>query len=107
MSSVEELCEQLGSGDQPKVYQARQALVRLAAEAGNPGGEGRRAELAAELAKAQEAKDAEGKAPKYTPAVRGQVCRTLAEVGGDMEVPSLKAALTDFDAREMARWALA
>jgi HEAT repeat protein len=58
------------------------------------------------LAKAEEAKDAEGKAFKYSSAVRGQVARALCEVGGDMEVPALKTALADFDAREMARWAL-
>lgn len=37
---------------------------------------------------------------------RDELARTLSEVAGDMEVPALKEAINDFDAREMARFAL-
>ena len=52
MPSVEQIVDQLGSSDQVKAYQARQALVKLTSEAGAPGNNQRREELAAALAKA-------------------------------------------------------
>jgi hypothetical protein len=106
MPSVEELSDQLNSGDQPTVYRARQALSKMAAAAGSPAKEGERAAMAASLAKAETAKNEKGDAPKYGPKARAEVARSLSEVAGDMEVPALKETLNDFDAREMARFAL-
>ncbi|HXT58276.1 MAG TPA: HEAT repeat domain-containing protein [Pirellulales bacterium] len=111
MQSVEQLGEQLGSGDQVKVYQAKRELAQRAAEAGTPGKQAARNELAAALAKAEAAtkpRDAKDKAPvpAYSAGARGELARALSEVGGDMEVPALKQTLGDFDAREMARFAL-
>ena len=37
MDSVEQLCRQLASSEQEKVYQARQEMARRTAEAGLPG----------------------------------------------------------------------
>jgi hypothetical protein len=95
MPSVEELADQLNSGDQPTVYRAKRALSEMVAAAGAPGKAGERAELAAALAKAEAARKS-----------RSEIARALAEVGGDTEVPALKETLGDFDAREMARFAL-
>lgn len=111
MQSVKQLSEQLGSNDQVKVYQAKRDLAKMAAEAGAPGKEAARNELAAALAKAEAAtrpKDEKDKTPVavYSARARGELARTLGEVGGDMEVPALKQELADFDAREMARFAL-
>ena len=111
MQTVEQLSEQLGSSDQGKVYQAKRALAAQSAAAGAPGKDAERAKLAAELAKAEAAtkpKDEKDKTPVpvYSANVRGEIARALSEVGGDMEVPALKQALADFDAREMARFAL-
>lgn len=111
MANIEQLCDDLGSGDQPKVFRAKRELVLLAAAAGAPGKDAERAALAAELANAEAAsrpRDEKDKTPVpvYSGRVRGEVARALSEVGGDMEVPALKSQLTDFDAREMARWAL-
>lgn len=106
MPSVEELCDQLNSGDQQTVYRARLALSKMAAAAGAPGKEGDRAAMAASLAKAETAKNEKGDAPKYVPKARAEIARSLSEVAGDMEVPALKQTLNDFDAREMARLAL-
>jgi HEAT repeat protein len=112
MESIEQLCQQLG-GDQVRAYQARKRLAEMAAAAGAPGKEAERAALAAELAMqlnaVNETKNDRGrvqKQPRYSPAVRGEVARTLASVGGEAEVPALAEALKDFDVREMARWAL-
>ena len=116
MPSVEQIVDQLGSSDQVKAYQARQALVKLTSEAGAPGNNQRREELAAALAKAlsqtKEVKDP--KKPNDKPQdvasrpanVRGLIARALASVAGEAEVSALQAALADFEVREMARWAL-
>lgn len=111
MQSVEQLSQQLGSSDQAKVYQAKRALAELSAAAGAPGKDKERAELAAALARVEGAtkpKDEKDKTPVpvYSAKVRGEIARVLAEVGGDMETAALKQALSDFDAREMARFAL-
>ena len=111
MESVEKLCEQLGSNDQVQQYRAKRALAEMTAAAGAPGKESQRAQLAAALAKAEAATKPRGDkdktpVPVYSARVRGEVARALAEVGGDMEVPALKQELADFDAREMARFAL-
>lgn len=111
MPSVEQLSEQLGSADQPTVYQAKRALAHLAAAAGAPGKDAERAQLAAALAKIEGAtkpKDEKDKTPVpvYSAKVRDEIARVLAEIGGDMEAPALKQTLADFDAREMARFAL-
>jgi aminopeptidase N len=106
MASVEQLADQLNSGDQPTVYRAKRALSDMACAAGAPGKPGERAELAAALAKAENAKNAKGDAPKYSPKARAEIVRTLSLVAGDMEVAGLKETLGDFDAREMARFAL-
>jgi HEAT repeat protein len=106
MPSVEELADQLNSGDQPTVYRAKRALSEMVAAAGAPGKAGERAELAAALAKAEAARNEKGDGPKYGRKSRSEIARALAEVGGDTEVPALKETLGDFDAREMARFAL-
>jgi hypothetical protein len=106
MPSINELADQLNSGDQATVYRAKRALADMTAAAGAPGKPGERAEMAAALAKAEVAKNEKGDAPKYSTKVRGEVAHTLSEVAGDMEVPALKEALDDFEAREMARFAL-
>ncbi|MGH7134387.1 MAG: HEAT repeat domain-containing protein [Pirellulales bacterium] len=106
MASVEELVGQLNSNDQPAVYRAKRALAEMAAAAGTPGKASERAQFAAALAKAENAKNEKGDAAKYSARARGELARTLSEVADDMEVPALKEALTDFDAREMARFAL-
>lgn len=112
MQTVEQLCEQLTSLDQVKVYQAKRALVQLAAAAGAPANESRRAELAAALAgqlvAGGDTKDAQGNpAFKHSAEVRGEIARVLSLVAGEAEVPALVAALAEFSGREMARWALA
>ncbi|HET6881924.1 MAG TPA: HEAT repeat domain-containing protein [Pirellulales bacterium] len=106
MPSVDELAGQLNSNDQPAVYRAKRALAEMSAAAGTPGKAAERAELAAALAKAEIAKNEKGDAAKYNPKARGELARSLSELAGDSEVPALKEALSDFDAREMARFAL-
>jgi hypothetical protein len=106
MPSVQELADQLNSGDQPTVYRAKRALSDMVTGAAAPGNATERAELAAALAKAEVARNEKGDAPKYGTKSRDELSRALAELGGDMEVPALKEALGDFDAREMARFAL-
>ncbi|HWB14533.1 MAG TPA: HEAT repeat domain-containing protein [Pirellulales bacterium] len=106
MPSVEELADQLNSGDQPAVYRAKRALSEMVAAAGAPGKAGERAGLAAALAKAEVARNEKGDAPKHGTKARDEIARALADVAGDMEVPALKSTLGDFDSREMARFAL-
>ena len=111
MESIEKLCEQLGSNDQVQQYRARRGLTEMTAAAGAPGKEADRAALAASLAKAIAATRPRADNDKtpvavYSSRVRDELARALAEVGGDMEAPALKQELADFDAREMARFAL-
>src|SRR5487761_1272527 len=106
MSTIQELAEALNSGDQPTVYRAKRALAEMTADAGAPGKAAQRAELAAGLAKAETAKNEKGDSPKHSAKARGELARALSEVAGDMEVPALNETLRDFDAREMARFAL-
>lgn len=111
MESIEKLCEQLGSGDQVQQFRAKRALAEMTAAAGTPGKDSERAQLAAALAKAEAAtkpRNDKDKTPMpvYSARVRGELARALAEVGGNMEAPALKQELADFEAREMARFAL-
>src|SRR5271154_4230093 len=113
MDSVEQLCRQLASSEQEKVYQAKQKMARRTAEAGSPGQDQQRKELAAKLARQlaaeRDAKDSKGnptKVPELSAQGRALVARYLANVGGDDEVPVIVTAMQDFDVREMARWAL-
>jgi aminopeptidase N len=113
MDSVEQLCRQLASSDQEKVYQAKQELARRTAEAGAPGQDQQRKEMAAKMAgllvAERDAKDGKGnpiKVPELSAPGRAQIARYLASLGGDDEVPVLVKAMQDFDVREMARWAL-
>ena len=76
MLTLDQICDQLGSTDQPKAYQARRALVQLTAEAGGSDKNGPRTKLAAELASrvaaTRQITDAKGKptgAPQYPTAV--------------------------------------
>jgi len=108
MDTVAQLCEQLGSDDRIKAYQARRALAEKAAV-----GEADRMALAAELAdcltakaEVKDKKKKEPPPPRYAVAVRNEICRNLADVAGDAQVPALVDALADFDTREMARFAL-
>jgi len=113
MDTVAQICQQLGSSDQVKAFQARRALGLRVSAAGTPGKEAERTALAAELAgylvAKTEAKDDKKKdaPPLYSAAARNEICRALADVGGDAEIASLVQALADFDVREMARFALA
>ena len=114
MDTVAQICEQLGLSDQPKAFQARRALGLKGAAAAAPGKEAERTALAAELAGClvakAEAKDDKNKKdapPRYSEAARNEICRALADVGGDAEVPVLVQTLSDFNVREMARFALA
>ncbi|HEY1599729.1 MAG TPA: hypothetical protein VGG64_09015 [Pirellulales bacterium] len=113
MDTIAQICEQLGSADQTKAFQARRALAVKATAAAAPGKEAERTAFAAELAgclvaKAEAKDDKEKKEPlpRYTAAARNEICRSLAEVAGDAEVPALVQTLADFDVREMARFAL-
>src|SRR5262245_42054009 len=110
MDSVEQLCQKL-SADQPTAFKARRELALRAAAAGAPEKDAERkalaAELASQLSATTEAKDDRGrtrKAPRYSAAVRNDILRTLADVGGEAEVPALAEAMRDLDTREMARW---
>jgi hypothetical protein len=112
MDTVAQICEQLGSADQAGAFKARRALVVKNAAAGAPGKEAERTALAAELAAClvakAEVKDDKKKesTPRYSVAARNEICRALADVGSDAEVPALVQTLSDFDVREMARFAL-
>ncbi|HEX4144508.1 MAG TPA: hypothetical protein VHY91_13460 [Pirellulales bacterium] len=113
MANVNELAKQLGSSDQVKVYQAKQEMVLLTAEAGAPGKDRQRSDMAAEMAKClateKEQKDNKGKVskvPELNAQARSLVCRYLANVGDQSEAAALERAMQDFDVREMARWAL-
>jgi len=113
MDTVEQLCRQLASSDQEKVYQAKQEMARRTAEAGAPGQDQQRKEMAAKMAALlmaeREAKDSKGnptKVPELPASGRALIARYLANVGGDDEVPAVIQAMQDFDVREMARWAL-
>ena len=107
METVAQICEQLGSSDQVKAFQARRALLVKAAAAGSPGKEAERTALAAELAGCLVAKsEAKKEEMRYATSARNEICRTLADVGGDAEVAALVQTLSDFDVREMARFAL-
>jgi hypothetical protein len=114
MASVEHLAEQLASDDQVKVYQAKQELLLRTAEAGAPGKDSERSQMAAEMTKPlaaqKDEKDKKGKVskvPEMNAQGRSLVCRYLARVGGQADVPALERAMQDFEVREMARWALA
>ena len=113
MPNIEQLCRQLGSDDQVKVYQARLELTKLVALAGAPGKEADRPAVAKSLADLlvaeREGKDAKGaptKSPELSVQARNYLLRYLAEVGGDGQVEAIQRSMGDFDVREMARWAL-
>src|SRR5487761_1455996 len=63
MPTLEQLSDQLNSGDQPTVYRAKRALEEMAATAGAPGNNDQRQTLAAALAKAETAQNEKGDAP--------------------------------------------
>jgi hypothetical protein len=105
MPSIEQLADQLNSGDQQAVYKAKLGLLQTVSAVGAPAKRADRQALAAELAKAESAKTDKG-APKYSARARGELARAMSLVAGEAEVPALKAALADFSAREMARFAL-
>jgi hypothetical protein len=116
MDNVAQHCEQLGSDDQTKAFQARRGLWVLIAAAGAPGKESDRAVLASALAGqlvARNEPNEEQKKKKETPGfklnakARNQIALLLADVAGDPEIPALIEALSDFDVRESARFALA
>lgn len=113
MENVQALVEQLGSDDQAQDFKAYHQLLMLVGEAGAPGQDSQRAELAQALATAltaatehQDNRGNKSYSPKYSADVRGRVARLLSNVGSDDQVPALKQALEAFDTREMARWAL-
>lgn len=113
MATVQELCKDLGAGDQVKAYQARKALLTLAGEAGAKGKETARKELAAalaiELKATQPKKDSRGEPTEsslVSTATATDLCRVLSIVAGDAEVPVLRDCLNNIDLREIARWTL-
>ncbi|MBI2826608.1 MAG: HEAT repeat domain-containing protein [Planctomycetia bacterium] len=113
MDTISQICEQLGSPEQAKAYRARRELAVRVAAAGAPGKESDRAVLAAEIAEQygamNETKDDRGrpqKNPRHVPAVRNELARALADIGGEAEVPALVGGVADFNVREMARFAL-
>jgi hypothetical protein len=108
MATISELSKDLCSGEQVKAYQARKELTKTAGEAGKDGA--KRGELAKELAAAlaaiTPAKDGRGEPTlESIRFVEGaaDLCRALALVGGDMEVPVVKKCLENIDLREPAR----
>lgn len=117
MENVAQLCEQLGSDDQVKVFQARRGLWVLIVAAGAPGKESDRAVLASALAgqlvakneekEEDKKKKKEEKSFKLNAKARSQIALLLADIAGDPEIPALIEALGDFDVRESARFALA
>lgn len=114
MATMTELCADLCSGEQVKAYQAKQSLTKQVCELGGSGKETDKAaaakELAEALAKLKPAKDNRGEAtPASMESAEGgvEICRALALVAGDAEVPTLAGALKNIDLREAARWCLA
>lgn len=106
MKTIGTLADELNSGDQQVVFKAKRELAQRVAAVGAPDKSADRQALAAELAKIDAAKNQQGEASKYSAAARGELARAMSLVAGDAEVPALKAALADFSAREMARFAL-
>ena len=113
MESIDKLVEQLASDDQIEVYRAKRELSDLLAQAGAPGQDAQRAEVAAALVTSLNAtkkgKDRRGKeitVPKLSPAVRRQLARYLGLVAAEPEIPGIKTALQDLEVREAARWCL-
>jgi hypothetical protein len=113
MATISELSKDLCSSEQVKAYQARRELTKAAAEAGASDAAAKRAELAKDLATAlaaiTPAKD--GRGEPTLDSIRlvegaADLCRALALVGGDMEVPAVKNCLSNIDLREAARWCL-
>jgi hypothetical protein len=102
MPNISELAEQLSSDDQVAAYKATQALKEAAWRAGKSGA----AALAAELAAAYSARAEGSDEPKYPARTRGILAQALSLVGGDAEVPVLRAAAQAAPDREMARFAL-
>lgn len=105
IEQVDQIVEQLASGDQVAGYRARRALEQLTAAVGAPGAEGRAA-AAARLAEHLLATQEGNQTPRYSAEVRGVLARALGDIGGEAEVGPLKAVLSDFDVRENARFAL-
>jgi hypothetical protein len=110
-----EMLKSLGHADPVVAYKAYNSLETAALAFTAPGKTAVREEMAGFLAGELNAtdsggKDAQGKdkppVARYTPAVRRQIIRLLAYVGGASEVPALAAALKDLDLREPARCAL-
>jgi len=113
MAKISDLSKDLCSGVQVKAYKARRELTTTTGEAGAGGGAERSAlakELATALAAVTPTKDTRGEpTPDSMRFVEGaaDLCRALATVGGDMEVPAVKKCLSNIDLREAARWCLA
>jgi hypothetical protein len=112
MATISELTKDLCSGEQVKAYQARRELTKTAGEAGTDGEKKSQLakDLAAALAAITPAKDGRGEPTlESIRFVEGaaDLCRALASVGGDMEVPAVEKCLANIDLREAARWCLA
>ena len=91
--------EQL-KGSQEEVYKGQLALTRMIGEAGAPGNDAKRSEVARKLAEALI------NGGKYPISARREIARRLGEIGGDTEVVALQSALVDLELREAARCAL-
>lgn len=88
------------TGSQEDFYKGQLALTRAIGEAGTPGNDAKRAEVARKLAEALV------NGGKYPIAARREIARRLGEIGGDSEIPALQSALVDLELRESARGAL-
>jgi HEAT repeat protein len=100
MNELPTVLDQLNSSDEPTAYKGRLALTKIVADAGAPGQEAGRDEVARLLAEAL------GNGGKYSVSARQEIARRLGEIGGDREVPALESALVDLDVREAARFGL-
>lgn len=127
MEEKDKLLQELGSSDNAKAFHARQVLLDLVALVGAPekskpaenqersfnkealemAKSKNRGEVAKHLASALVARNNnKEKSFRLNEQARAAVCRALAWIATDAEVPQLTEAMDDLENREMARWAL-
>ncbi|MBS0209902.1 MAG: hypothetical protein JSS27_13215 [Planctomycetes bacterium] len=110
---IGDLCKELASGDQLRMYHGRVKLTAKWTAAGAPGKENERTKLAKDLAAClpalQPEKDKRGE-PTETSMKQVAACqelfRVLSLVGGAGEVGAVAACLKQIDLRETARYCL-
>ncbi|HVJ81532.1 MAG TPA: hypothetical protein VNC50_10720, partial [Planctomycetia bacterium] len=114
--TIAKLAADMDRGDGKERYRAQLALTRETARVGKPGAEGERKELAKAIvdetlaSKGGERRDNRRRplppTPVHSAATRRELLRYASEVSGAEEVPGLLKCATDFDLRDMARYAL-